>query len=137
MEEKINSNNLMKKLVKSRRFRVVIIFAVCCSLYDPNTSTTQTQIQQTDHVQERINRINDVFTEDQAFEKAEKIEKNVIWIFFTSAPSESIETITRWQAMNLSNDINGVASVKLFVWWKAQMFCTATKWEVKDCIDYR
>lgn len=103
-----------------------------------NTSNTTTQqIEKVDATQERINRINEIFTEDSAFEKAEKFDTNSIWIYFTSAPSEDIETITRWQAMNLSKEVNGVASVKTFVWWEAQMFCVWTKWTVNECSDYR
>ena len=62
-------------------------------------------------------------------------------IIFNETPdlwvSDSIDSITRWQAMNLSKEVNGVASVKTYVWSEAQMYCIATKWQVNECNDYR
>ena len=135
-----------KKISKKQRI-IVWIFAFIVLIISINswmnkmndssqTRTTQT-IQKSNPLQDRLNRINELFVEDTAFEKAEKIDSSTIWISFTSAPSEDIETITRWQAVNLSNELNGVASVKTYIWWKAQMFCIATKWTVNDCFDYR
>ena len=140
MEEKQEKKSIFKKW----RFWAIIILIVFAILGESdnqstmNTTTrTTSNVQQIDATQERINRLKELFAEESAFEKIEKIENNAIWIYFTSAPSEDIETITRWQAMNLSKEVNWIASVKTFVWWTAQMFCTATKWTVNDCIDYR
>lgn len=129
-----------------RWWRVVFWIIVACLIafwlnsWKNETSVPTQAIEQakkTTAVQERINRINEVFTEEEAFEKAEEIGSNTVWIFFTRTPNEDIETITRGQAVNLSNEVNGVASVKTYVWWIPQMFCTATKWQVNDCSDYR
>lgn len=109
--------------------------------WTPATNTPAQQEIKKDVVQERIDHISDIREEVPEFEKVEKIEDNVIWIFFTNTPNlwveDSIDQTTRWQAVNLSNDVNGVASVKTFVWWNAVMYCTATKWQVNNCIDYR
>lgn len=141
-QEEINSTNLMKKLVKKRRFRAIIIFAILCSLADnSNTPTTQTPVQKVDVVQERINRINELYAEESSFDRVEVIWNNAIAIVFKELPDlwidDEIDSITRWQAMNLSNDVNGVASVKTYIWLEAQMFCTATRWQVNECMDYR
>lgn len=40
VEEEINSTNLMKKLVKKWWFRAVIVFAIICSLINPNSIQT-------------------------------------------------------------------------------------------------
>lgn len=141
-QEEINSTNLIKKLVKKRRFRTIIVFAILCSLADnSNTPTTQTPVQKVDVVQERINRINELYAEENSFDRVEVIWNNAIAIVFKELPDlwieDEIDSITRWQAMNLSNDLNGVASVKTYIWLEAQMFCTATRWQVNDCMDYR
>lgn len=141
-QEEINSTNLMKKLVKKRRFWAIIVFAILCSLADnSSTPTTQTPVQKVDVVQERINRINELYAEESSFDRVEVIWNNAIAIVFNELPDlwieDEIDSITRWQAMNLSKEVNGVASVKTVVWWVAQMFCTATKWQVNDCMDYR
>lgn len=129
-----------------RWWRVVFWIIVACLIafwlnsWKNETSVPTQAIEQakkTTAVQERINRINEVFTEEETFERVEEIGNNSIAILFSDTPSEDIETITRWQAMNLSKETNGVASVKTVVWWVAQMFCTATKWQVNDCSDYR
>ena len=122
-------------------FAVIVIFIAFNSWKNATTSTTNVQTQKTDAVQERINKINELYAEESTFEKVEKIDTNALWIYFTSTPdlwiADSIDSITRWQATNLSNEVNGVASVKTFVWWTAQMFCVATKWTINDCSDYR
>jgi hypothetical protein len=43
-----------------------------------SNSISTSSVQKTDSVQERINRINEIFTEDSAFEKAEKFDTNSI-----------------------------------------------------------
>lgn len=136
-----------KKISKIWRI-IAWIFAVIVLILAINSwsnSTTQTrsttQIEKSDPVQERINRINELYAEENTFEKVEIIWNNSIAIVFTETPDlwidDSIDSITRWQAVNLSNDVNGVASVKTYVWWTAQMFCTATKWQINQCSDYR
>lgn len=123
------------------RITLIIVVLVIISLFfgwnKKETTSIKSEVQVIEPLQASINRINEVFTEDQAFEKVEKIENNTLWIFFTSEPFEDIETITRGQSVNVSKEINGVASVKSFVWWKAQFFCVATKWEINSCSDYR
>lgn len=133
-----------KKFGVRWRITVIVVVLVIISLFvgwnkktAEETTPIKSEVQEIDPLQERVERINEVFAEDQAFEKVEKIENNTLWIFFTSEPSEDIETITRGQAVNLSKDVNGVASIKSFVWWKAQFFCVATKWEINSCSDYR
>lgn len=119
----------------------LFVFAVAINSWKNATKDTTTSnstvVEKSDLVQERIDRINELFIEDSAFEKVEKIDNSSLWIYFVSAPDEDIDTITRWQAVNLSNEVNGVASVKTFIWWTAQMFCTATKWQINNCSDYR
>ena len=108
------------------------------SIETNSTSTSiSKEVKKTDSLQERIEKINSLFIEESSFEKAEKIDNSTIGIYFYSTPEEDIDLITRGQAVNLSNDLNGVASVKTFVWWSAQMFCVATKWSINDCSDYR
>lgn len=123
------------------RITLIIVVLVIISLFfgwnKKETTSIKSEVQVSEPLQASINRINEVFTEDQAFDKVEKIENNTLWIFFTSEPFENIETITRGQSVNVSKEINGVASVKSFVWWKAQFFCVATKWEINSCSDYR
>jgi len=123
----------------------IIVFICAINSWSKSTTTqtrsTTTQIEKTDPVQERINRINELYAEESTFEKVEVIWNNSIAIVFNETPdlwiADSIDSITRGQAMNLSEEVNGVASVKTYVWWTAQMFCTATKWTVNDCSDYR
>ena len=123
------------------RITLIIVVLVIISLFfgwnKKETTSIKSEVQVIEPLQASINRINEVFTEDQTFDKVEKIENNTLWIFFTSEPFEDIETITRGQSVNVSKEINGVASVKSFVWWKAQFFCVATKWEINSCSDYR
>lgn len=138
----IMSEQEKKKIWKAGRvfiwiFALFVLWIAINSWKNATIEQNQPTIQKSDPLQERIARINELYAEDEAFEKAEEIEKDIIWIFFVSDPTEDIETITRWQSMNLSNELNGVASVKTFVWWNAKMFCTATKWQVNDCIDYK
>lgn len=135
-------NQEKKKIWKGGRifiwiFALIVLWIAIDSWKNANVQQNQTTSVQVDPLQERIERINEVFSEDQNFEKVEKIDESTIWIYFLSDPVEDIETITRWQSMNLSNETSNVASVKTFVWWNAKMFCTATKWQVNDCIDYR
>ena len=142
-----------KPFYKQRRFIVLAFIFICWILNslakDSNSTTsvqTTTQTQQqteqkTDVVQERINRINELYAEESSFDKVEVIWNNSIAIVFKELPDlwieDEIDSITRWQAMNLSKEVNGVASVKTYIWWEAQMFCTATRWTVNDCSDYR
>lgn len=137
-----------KKSILKKWWFWVLIFFFCVFLasnmdWTPATNTpTQQQEIKKDVVQERMDHITELMkAEVPEFEKVEKIEDNVIWIFFTSTPDlwieDTIDSTTRWQARNLSLDVNGVASVKTFVWWNAVMYCTATKWQVNDCMDYR
>ena len=73
-QEEINSTNLMNKLVKKRRFWAIIVFAILCSLGDnSSTPTTQTPVQKVDVVQERINRINELYAEESSFDRVEVI----------------------------------------------------------------
>lgn len=135
-------NQEKKKIWKGGRifiwiFALIVLWIAIDSWKNATVQQNWTTSVQIDPLQERIERINEVFSEDQNFEKVEKIDESTIWIYFLSDPVEDIETITRWQSMNLSNETNNVASVKTFVWWNAKMFCTATKWQVNDCIDYR
>lgn len=135
-------NQEKKKIWKGGRifiwiFALIVLWIAIDSWKNATVQQNQTTSVQVDPLQERIERINEVFSEDQNFEKVEKIDESTIWIYFLSDPVEDIETITRWQSMNLSNETSNVASVKTFVWWNAKMFCTATKWQVNDCIDYR
>ena len=109
--------------------------------YKPTQTTTQKQ-EKVDPVQERINRINELYAEEPSFDRVQKMDGlNSIAIIFKETPdlwiSDSIDSITRWQAMNLSNEVNGVASVKTYVGNDAQMYCIATKWQVTECNDYR
>lgn len=139
------SETKKKALWKNRRFRVPILFLwliiYSVSTSEPTETHLTTQTQKSDPVQERINHFIEVWSEVPEFEKVERFDGNAIWIYFTSTPDlwieDSIDQTTRWQARNLSLDVNGVASVKTFVWWIAQMFCTATKGQVNDCFDYR
>ena len=144
-EEKVKTK---KPITKKWWFWVIVFFFICwffSSLSkDENSSTvniSSTQQEKSDPVQERINHFIEIRSEVPEFEKIEKIDNNTIWIYFTSTPDlwieDSIDQTTRWQSRNFSIDVNGVASVKTFVWWKAQMFCTAVNWQVRDCIDYR
>lgn len=142
-----------KPFYKQRRFIVLAIIFVCWILNSlakdwnstPTTQTPTTQkiwtVEKTDAVQERINRINELYAEESSFDRVELIWDNSIAIVFKELPDlwieDEIDSITRWQAMNLSKEVNGVASVKTYIWWEAQMFCTATKWQVNDCSDYR
>ena len=109
--------------------------------YKPTQTTTQKQ-EKVDPVQERINRINELYADEPSFDRVQKMDgSNSIAIIFKETPdlwiTDSIDSITRWQAMNLSNEVNGVASVKTYVWNEAQMYCIATKWQVTECNDYR
>ena len=136
-----------KKSILKKWWFWVLIFFFCVFLasnmdWTPTTNTPTQQEIKKDVVQERMDHITELMkAEVPEFEKVEKIEDNVIWIFFTNTPDlwieDTIDSTTRWQARNLSLDINGVASVKTFVWWNAVMYCTATKWQVNDCMDYR
>ena len=105
---------------------------------NPTVTPKQEKI---DPVDSRISAINELYKDEPTFDKVEKFESDTIWIYFTETPDlwveDSVDLITRWQAVNLSNEINGVASVKLFVWWKSQMYCVATKWKINECKDYR
>lgn len=144
-----------KPFYKKRRF-YVIAFIFVCSLFNRLSndwsSTTSTSVQQqttqteqtteqTDVVQERMNHFIETRSEVPEFEKIERLDKNSLWIYFTKIPDlwidDPIDQTTRWQARNLSIDVDGVASVKTFVWWIPQMFCVATKGQVNDCQDYR
>lgn len=107
----------------------------------PTQTTTQKQ-EKVDPVQERINRINELYADEPSFDRVQKMDGlNSIAIIFKETPdlwiTDSIDSITRWQAMNLSNEVNGVASVKTYVGNDAQMYCIATKWQVTECNDYR
>ena len=52
--------------------------------------------------------------------------------------SDTIDSITRGQAVNLSRETNWWAwAVKTFVWWVGQMFCTAYNSKINECKDYR
>ena len=148
----MSEEKIKKPLHKKRRFRVIVFIFICWILNslakDWNTSSNTTTVQQKtetiekkDVIQERINHFIETRQEVEEFEKIELIDTNTLWIYFTATPDlwieDSIDQTTRWQARNLSIDIDWVASVKTFVWWQAQMFCTATKWQVNDCIDYR
>lgn len=137
-QEEINSTNLMKKVVKKWRFWAIILF---CFIVAFSGGNTKTEVQKVDIVQERINRIIQLYSEESTFDRIERIWTNDIAIIFTETPDlwieDEIDSITRWQAVNLSNDVNWTATVKTYVWWTAQMFCIATKWTVNDCIDYR
>jgi len=109
--------------------------------YKPTQTTTQKQ-EKIDPVQERINRINELYADEPSFDRVQKMDgSNSIAIIFKETPdlwiTDSIDSITRWQAMNLSNEVNGVASVKTYVWNEAQMYCIATKGQVTECNDYR
>lgn len=110
----------------------------------PNKTAQPTQKQETrvDPVQERMNRINELYADEPSFDRVQKLDgSNSIAIIFNETPdlwiTDSIDSITRWQAMNLSNEVNGVASVKTYVWNEAQMYCIATKGQVTECNDYR
>lgn len=134
-----------KKIGKDWRIVVwIIAFMVFLGVINSwwsNSSTTGSSSQKSDPVQERMNRINELYAEESSFDKVQKIWDNSIAIVFTSAPDlwieDEIDSITRWQAMNLSKEVNGVASVKTYVWWTAQMYCIATKGQVNECSDYR
>ena len=109
--------------------------------YKPTQTTTQKQ-EKVDPVQERINRINELYADEPSFDRVQKMDGlNSIAIIFKETPdlwiTDSIDSITRWQAMNLSNEVNGVASVKTYVGNDAQMYCIATKGQVTECNDYR
>ena len=109
--------------------------------YKPTQTTTQKQ-EKVDPVQERINRINELYADEPSFDRVQKMDgSNSIAIIFKETPdlwiTDSIDSITRWQAMNLSNEVNGVASVKTYVGNDAQMYCIATKGQVTECNDYR
>lgn len=109
--------------------------------YKPTQTTTQKQ-EKVDPVQERINRINELYADEPSFDRVQKMDGlNSIAIIFNETPDlwieDSIDSITRWQAMNLSNEVNGVASVKTYVGNDAQMYCIATKGQVTECNDYR
>ena len=109
--------------------------------YKPTQTTTQKQ-EKVDPVQERINRINELYADEPSFDRVQKMDGiNSIAIIFKETPdlwiTDSIDSITRWQAMNLSNEVNDVASVKTYVWNDAQMYCIATKGQVTECNDYR
>lgn len=148
-----------KPFYKKRRF-YVIAFIFVCSLFNrlsndwsSTTSSTsvqqqqstqseqKTQTEQTDVVQERMNHFIETRSEVPEFEKIERLDTNSLWIYFTKVPDlwidDPIDQTTRGQARNLSIDVDGVASVKTFVWWIPQMFCVATKGQVNDCSDYR
>ncbi len=124
---------------------VILIMYFWAKNSSTNTSTnTPAPVKQekVDPVQERINRINELYAEEPSFDRVQKMDgSNSIAIIFKETPdlwvSDSIDSITRWQAMNLSNEVNGVASVKTYVGNDAQMYCIATKWQVTECNDYR
>lgn len=145
VEKKSETEKKKKALWKNRRFRVpifflwLIIYAVSTS--EPTETHLTTQTPKSDPVQERINRINELYAEESSFDRIEVIWDNSIAIIFKETPdlwiNDSIDSITRWQARNLSLDVNGAASVKTYVWQTAQMFCTALKGQVNECFDYR
>ena len=124
-----------------------VVFLMILWISNTDTSpnqTTNTPKQETkiDPVQERINRINELYADEPSFDRVQKMDgSNSIAIIFNETPdlwiSDSIDSITRWQAMNLSNEVNGVASVKTYVGNEAQMYCIATKGQVTECNDYR
>lgn len=124
---------------------VVILMIVSIKNTDtsPNKTTPTTQKEvKVDPVQQRMDRINELYADEPTFDKVQKLDGlNSIAIIFNETPDlwieDSIDSITRWQAMNLSNEVNGVASVKTYVWTEAQMYCIATKWQVTECNDYR
>lgn len=135
-----------KKISKTWRifvwvFAFIVLLIAINSWSNSSAPTSSTSVQKVDVVQERINRINELYAEESSFDRVEVIWNNAIAIVFNKLPDlwieDEIDSITRWQAMNLSKELNGVASVKTVVWWVAQMFCTAIQWEVKDCMDYR
>lgn len=135
-----------KKISKAWRifawvFAFIVLLIAINSWSNSSAPTSSTSVQKVDVVQERINRINELYAEESSFDRVEVIWNNAIAIVFNELPDlwieDEIDSITRWQAMNLSKELNGVASVKTVVWWVAQMFCTAIQWEVKDCMDYR
>ena len=126
---------------------MVLIFCIIVSVAltpdwpvenQPSTKKVETKI---DPVEERLNEIRELYKDEPTFEKAEKIENNAIWIYFTDIPDlwvdDPVDFLARWQARNLSNIVNGVATAKIFVAWEWQMFCVATKWQVNECKDYR
>ena len=141
-----------KPVYKKRWFRVLVVFwlIVLHWIFFPsdnttttvkNTPTEQKEVK-VDAVQERMDRITELYADDTTFNRVEKLDgSNSIAIIFNETPdlwvSDSIDSITRWQAMNLSKEVNGVASVKTYVWSEAQMYCIATKWQVNECNDYR
>ena len=105
-----------------------------------NTPTIQKQ-EKLDPIDERLNEIRNLYAEEPTFEKAEKFESNAIWIYFTDIPdlwvNDPVDFLARWQAVNLSNIVNGVASAKIFIAWEWKMFCIATKGQITECNDYR
>lgn len=144
MEEKKQGSLLKKRWFW---FLVVVFCVVFSIIFTPDwpvenqPSTPQKEVK-VDPVQERMDRINELYVDEPTFNRVEKLDgSNSIAIIFNETPDlwieDSIDSITRWQAMNLSNEVNGVASVKTYVWTEAQMFCIATKGQVNECNDYR
>lgn len=147
-----NKETAKKPVWKKWWFWLIVIFGVAVIHWlinpSPNTWTPTTNTpapvkqEKVDPVQERINRINELYAEEPSFDRVQKMDgSNSIAIIFKETPdlwiSDSIDSITRWQAMNLSNEVNGVASVKTYVGNEAQMYCIATKGQVTECNDYR
>lgn len=126
-----------------------VVFLMILWISNTDTSPNQTtntpapvKQEKVDPVQERINRINELYADEPSFDRVQKMDgSNSIAIIFKETPdlwiTDSIDSITRWQAMNLSNEVNGVASVKTYVGNEAQMYCIATKGQVTECNDYR
>ena len=157
LEKETSNKDVKEEEVKTKKpitkkwwFWVIVFFFICwffSSLSkDENSSTvniSSTQQEKSDPVQERLDRITELMTaEIPEFEKVEMLEWNTVWIFFTAMPdlwiSDTIDSITRGQAVNLSRETNWWAwAVKTFVWWVGQMFCTAYNSQINECKDYR
>ena len=141
-----------KKPITKKWWFWVIVFIFVCGIFnslakDGNSNTVSTPVPQeqekSDPVQERLDRITELMTaEIPEFEKVEMLDWNIVWIFFTAMPdlwiTDTIDSITRGQAVNLSRETNWWAwAVKTFVWWVGQMFCTANNSQINECKDYR
>ena len=147
----MENKEIKKPVWKKWWFWLIVIFwiAVIHWLINPspktdtpktNTPTIQKQ-EKLDPINERLNEIRNLYAEEPTFEKAEKFESNAIWIYFTDIPdlwvNDPVDFLARWQAVNLSNIVNGVASAKIFIAWEWKMFCIATKGQITECNDYR
>lgn len=140
-----------KPIWKKRQFRLIVFFALIFInwIYEASknnwesnyTQKEQQKEEKIDWLQERLNKINELYKEEPTFEKAEKIEDGVIAISFNDIPdiwvNDTVDFLARWQAVELSKAINGVWSVKIYVGGEAQEYCIATKWEITNCMDYR